>query len=50
MKELDKVQHKAILLNDMLDQAAQTQEKLVRGDAYDVSRTYLQKHIKLTPA
>ncbi|TIA79666.1 hypothetical protein E3P98_03167 [Wallemia ichthyophaga] len=35
LKELDKVQHKAILLNDMLDQAAQTQEKLVRGDAYD---------------
>lgn len=34
-KELDKVQSRAILLNDMLDNAAPG-EKFVKGDAYDV--------------
>ncbi len=35
-KELDKVQSKAILLNDMLNNAKEG-EKFVRDDAYDVS-------------
>ena len=35
-KELDKVQSKAILLNDMLNNAKEG-EKFVKDDAYDVS-------------
>ena len=35
-KELDKVQSRAILLNNMLDNANEG-EKFARGDAYDVS-------------
>lgn len=35
-KELDKVQSRAILLNDMLNNAKEG-EKFAKGDAYDVS-------------
>lgn len=35
--ELDKVQSRAVLLNNMLDNASEN-EKFARGDAYDVSK------------
>ena len=45
-KELDKVQSRAVLLNNMLDNANEG-EKFARGDAYDVSAKSDKKKRKL---